>query len=352
MDIDGYWYEAQQSKQQTVILRLSEAGLVDVLATNARAKPLLSCQVQQLSFSPRLGNSTRYAYFPDGQKFETSNNDAIDSIAQQYTRNASQWLYRLETHWRYVIVALLILGASVTWFAKYGVPMSAKAIAMATPQSWVNQAGEQTLNFFDEKFTQPSMLDESVRKRVAEHFDPIIQAHPHLNLQLLFRDSDIGANAFALPNGIIIFTDDMIMAAKDDDELLSVMAHEIAHIHYRHGMRGVIQSSLIGFGFMLLAGDVSGAAEIFLGIPVLLTHLGYSRDFEREADDYALAYMLENNIDPAHFSRLMMRISQSECVISDSKPTPPDCFGRSMTQRYLSTHPGLDERVKKFDPAN
>lgn len=335
--------------KNAVILRLRISGLVEVLPTNNDAEPLYTCWIQQLDISSRLANTSRYIRFPDGQTFETLDNDGIDLINKQIGGVTQQWLYRLESHWRYVFVALLVLIGSAVWFVNYGVPMATKALVLATPQSWIDQAGDQTLRFFDEQLMSPSSLDEGVRKRVSQYFEPIIAEHSALNIQLLFRDSDIGANAFALPNGTIIFTDDIIMAANIDDELLSVMAHEIGHIHHRHGARGIVQSSLFGFSLMLIAGDASAAAEIFLGIPVLLSHLGYYRDFEREADDYALDYIRENNIDPAHFSRLMTRIRVIECTKNELDRNDSPCLKDSPIQRYWSTHPGLAERIKKFE---
>ena len=46
------------------------------------------------------------------------------------------------------------------------------------------------------------------------------------------------------------------------------------------------QDALLGFGLRALTGDVAGSSELFLGLPVLLTQLGCSRRFEREADRY------------------------------------------------------------------
>ena len=49
--------------------------------------------------------------------------------------------------------------------------------------------------------------------------------------QLEFRHGGyIDANAFALPSGIIVMTDELVELAKSDDELISVLAHEIGHV--------------------------------------------------------------------------------------------------------------------------
>jgi len=51
-------------------------------------------------------------------------------------------------------------------------------------------------------------------------------------------DSDT-VNAFATPGGHIFVTRGLIAAAKSEDALAAVIAHELAHIQLRHGMRAV-----------------------------------------------------------------------------------------------------------------
>ena len=187
----------------------------------------------------------------------------------------------------------------------------------------------------------PSELDKATRTRLTEHFRPVLEDHPDNELRVLFRKGGrVGPNAFALPNGTLVFTDEMVQLAKHDDELLAVLAHEIGHIVHRHAMRRVIQDSLLSFALLAITGDISGSSELFLALPVLLTELAYSREFEREADRYALDYLKSHNISPLHFVRLMRRIDQkkpSEEKILDGK-----------WSHYLSTHPITEERMRRF----
>jgi Zn-dependent protease with chaperone function len=367
IEIKGHWYDGEQSGQHEVIIRVDSHGYIDVLSIQdpqsnnnsdtkstvyARQK-LFSGQIETVKISSRLGNTSRYLYFPEGQKFETRENDLVDNLIKQHKpKKQSSFLYKLETHWRYVAVAVVFMIAVIYWSAVYGVPAAANVISKVMPDTLVEKAGEQTLTLLDKEMMRPSELDEQVQQRVRDHFAAIIDEHPGHNIQLHFRASDIGANALALPHGGIVFTDDMINLAENDDELLSVMAHEIGHVVHRHGMRGVIQGSIIGFILMMMTGDASAATELFLGLPVLLTQLGYSREFEREADDYALQYMLDKQLDPAHFSRLMSRLGHLHCdkltVGNDKESEHTECEPEESWQRYFSTHPGLNERIEKF----
>ncbi len=366
--IRGDWYDGQQSAKQAAFFcvripssQSSNHQTVDIVVISASdgeildQRPLFEGDWSTIKISKRLGNTSRYIYFPDGQKFESRESDQFDELIHQVNPKQSHSLvYRLETYWRYVLVSVLLTVLVFAWGAIYGVPLASKTIAYALPASLMNKAGEQTLELLDEQLLEPTTLSPEVRERVRNHFSKIINEHPGQNIRLYFRNAPaVGANAFALPNGGIIFTDDMIKLAESDDELLSVMAHEVGHVVKRHGMRGVIQGSIITFSLVLLTGDLSATAELFLGIPVILTQLGYSRGFEREADDYALDYMRARGIDPANFSRLMARLQRSRITgktPDDSNDEPANDTDESSGewQRYLSTHPGIEERIEKF----
>ncbi|MBW1770800.1 MAG: M48 family metallopeptidase, partial [Deltaproteobacteria bacterium] len=130
-------------------------------------------------------------------------------------------------------------------------------------------AGQQGLDILDLSIFSDSELDEATRTRLMKHFRPVITDHSSYELKILFRKGGyLGPNAFALPGRTIIFTDEMVQLAAHDDELLAVLTHEIGHIVHRHGMRRVIQDSLLGFALLAITGDVSGSSELFLGIPV------------------------------------------------------------------------------------
>lgn len=375
--ICGDWYDGKQSVKQAAVFSVSidAASAVNLAPVNVVVRsdqePLFKGSWADVGISQRLGNTPRYFNFPDGQKFESRENDNIDQLINQLNPKQTQSLiYRLETHWRYVLTSILITVLLIAWTGIYGVPMASKAIAYALPNTLLDKAGEQTLELLDEQFLQSTKLAPKVRERVRDHFATIIEEHSEQNIRLYFRASpEVGANAFALPNGSIIFTDDMIKLAQHDDELLSVMAHEVGHVVKRHGMRSVIQGSLVAFSLILMTGDVSATSELFLGIPVILTQLGYSRDFERESDDYALAYLLERDINPENFSNLMSRLQESKvdsskhsekevATIESEKPDEqnadidPTKEPNKQWQRYLSTHPGIEERIEKFKRQN
>jgi len=284
-------------------------------------------------------------YFPNGEKFETDDNDSVDRLNAHFKRSPGlSLIYRLESRWPYVLTALLIMLLFLWGGIRYGVPFLAKTIAFRLPPSAFKLAGNQTLEFLDRSLLAPSQLEAVERARLQKHFQPAITNHPDDRLTVQFRNGGkIGPNAFALPDGTILFTDEMVRLAADDDELLAVLVHEIGHVVHRHGMRALIQESLLGFALLAITGDVSGSSELFLGLPVILTQLAYSRGFETEADQYALSYLRSHAIAPIHFTRLMRRIDKKLADSSDAS--------EKKWMNYLSTHPLTEKRLQSFEAA-
>jgi Zn-dependent protease with chaperone function len=339
--LHGRWYDGRTSVATEAVLTVYGSGEVRVEAAED-GKPLDARPRFDLRTTARIAQTPRYLLFPDGGKFETGDNDAVDRILAQFRRSAwSGLVHRLESRWPYILAALAVMSLFLWGGVRYGVPFTAEVIADHLPPSAYRVASRQTLAVLDRSLLRPTKLDQAVRARLRNHFRPVLEDHPEQAFTILFRKGGrLGPNAFALPDGTILFTDEMVRIAEHDDELAAVLAHEIGHVVHRHGMRRVVQDSLLGFALLALTGDVSGSAEIFLSLPVILTELAYSREFEREADDYALSYLTSEGIPPAHFARLMKRLRKKAAA----KGTPGDNGWRS----YLSTHPAPEERIQRF----
>ena len=89
-------------------------------------------------------------------------------------------------------------------------------------------------------------------------------------------------NALALPGGRIVVTDELLALAPAPADLAGVLAHEIAHVEYRHGMRRLGRIAGLSAVVMLMTGDVASATHGRHRRGLL--DMSYSRGFEREAD--------------------------------------------------------------------
>ncbi len=343
--IQGKWFDGRSSVQTDVVLKVHRSGAWQLVRTDSDEIVIHHSDFKP-EISARLGNTPRYIKFLGDDSFETLDNDGVDAVLAMLKRGHwSLWLHLLESRMRYVLIALMLVSAFAFWGARYGVPAAADIIAARLPEAIHAKAGEQVLAVFDKVIFKPSELTPEREQKLRSHLQPVLNAHPGLKLKIEFRKGGrLGPNAFALPSGHIIFTDEIVAIAEDDDEILAVLAHEIGHVVHRHSMRRLIQDSLLSFAFAAVTGDTSGVSEIFLGLPVVLTELAYSREFEKEADRYALDYLQDNHIAPSRFADLLGRISTIDEEL-DKKKNKDDSEGWTS---YLSTHPDTDKRIKLF----
>lgn len=160
----------------------------------------------------------------------------------------------------------------------------------------------------------------------------------------IVRDSSI--NAFALPGGYIGINAGLILKAKSQHQLASVMAHEIAHVRLRHGIKLVEKSQSTGNTVLLtilaglLAGGGSdlGAALVYGGAASgQQAMINYTRDFEYEADRLGIDLLQSADFDGrgmVEFFRILEQIS-----------------GNSELQNieYLRTHPVSNNRISETE---
>src|SRR5438094_7952747 len=94
---------------------------------------------------------------------------------------------------------------------------------------------------------------------------------------LEFRQSFIGANAFALPSGIIVVTDDLVRLSRSDDEVLGVLAHELGHVKHRHTMRRLLEGSATALIIAGGTGDLASTTSPAAAAPAARLQTTYPR---------------------------------------------------------------------------
>ncbi len=329
--LKGWLYEENSSQRRDVFVEIDDGG-------SLRLGGQALCSWLAVTVSDRIGQIPRRLRLPDGRVLETQDNETVDRLEIRFNRQASaRLLHRLESRWRWAAAALaatVLLG----WLTvAYGIPLAANRLAFALPQSLLTMASQQTLEAFDQLAFHPSMLEEkrkaeieALLKRAAKAAD----SDHHYRLAL--RDAGkIGANAFALPDGTIVMTDQLADLAESDLEILAVFAHEIGHVEMRHGMQRMVQSSAMAAMALFVLGDVS---DVLTALPAMLLESAYSRDFEREADLFAVALMRKLSLPPAHLAAFLERMEKAE--------------GQTSAPAWLSTHPPTPDRLRLIREAD
>ena len=158
---------------------------------------------------------------------------------------------------------------------------------------------------------------------------------------MLIRDKAV--NAFALPGGYMGVNLGLIAVVQSQDELASVLGHELSHVTQRHIVRLITRQSnqapwLIGamiLGALAAASNPSAAGAMIVGGQAAAAQgqLNFSRDMEREADRVGFGVMTQAGFDGQGFVTMFEKLQQAN-RFNDTGSFP-----------YLRSHPLTTERI-------
>ena len=140
---------------------------------------------------------------------------------------------------------------------------------------------------------------------------------------------DDAINAFAAPGGIIIVNRGLLQAAERPEQVLGVVAHEMAHVTMRHGVRAMVDS----MSWRLLLGLATGGTDMpveWIDAGSKLVQLRHSRKQEQEADEVGWEHLVRAGIDPRGLAEFF--------EVADSQH-PHDSW------ELLQTHPAPQSRI-------
>ena len=201
----------------------------------------------------------------------------------------------------------------------------------------------------DPDYLQDPLLDEYI----ARLWSPLLaaaQKRGELDDELQSRfawrillNNERTINAFALPGGYLGVNLGLVATVSSDDELASVLAHELSHVTQRHIARSmddqarmtpwVIGSMLLGV--IAASHSAQGAQALIVGgqAAAAQSQLSYSRDMEREADRVGFGVMRDAGHDPRGFVTMFDKLEHAS-TLNDNGNYP-----------YLRSHPMTTERI-------
>ena len=252
----------------------------------------------------------------------------------------SRALGLLERHlaWTTSLTVVLTVGLSAAIYT--ALPRLAHRVAFAVPSQLEKRIGDATLAPFAQ-VTQASDVSRADQIRLYRQLDRLQKARAlHIRPRLMFEP--LGQpNAFALPGGTIVVTDQLMQLNLTGDELAAILAHELGHEEERHGVQKVLTSSLALLTVSAITGDLSTLTHFSAALPSLLVNSGYSRDFERQADLYAVGLLNQAEIDPTALAHALKKLQAA----ADSNKSPAIAGG------YFSTHPATTDRIASIESA-
>jgi predicted Zn-dependent protease len=146
------------------------------------------------------------------------------------------------------------------------------------------------------------------------------------NINIIKEDKTI--NAFAAPGGQIYVYTGLIKFLESEDQMLSVIAHEIAHADLRHATRQLTKN----MGIAILLNAVLGEKQSIQQIAGALVNLRFSRSNEFEADENAVLYLCSTDYNPTGSIAFFDKMK--------GQPSPPE---------FLNTHPSPENRIQKIN---
>ena len=141
-------------------------------------------------------------------------------------------------------------------------------------------------------------------------------------------------NAVSFPGGFLYISSGLILAVDDEAEIAGVVAHEIAHVIARDGLRN---NRYVGGGFgtdPIILGSLAGTGtNVFEGDPT--TPLMSPQTLrELDADEQAMAYMQKAGYNPESLLAFLEKMQAEETV------------GRWEVPPIFQTHPAPAERIR------
>jgi predicted Zn-dependent protease len=234
-----------------------------------------------------------------------------------------------------VLLSLFLVGCSSK------TPYTNRSQLMLISENEEMQMGEKGYKEFLQK--AKISTNEEQTKRIERIMARIAKAanKPEYKWEIhLVEDKQV--NAWCMPGGKMVVYTGILPLAKNDDQLATVISHEVAHALARHGAERLSQQQMLGIAQQLgsiavatKAPNYTGAFNTAYGYAATLgVMLPYSREHEYEADEIGLYLMHKAgyNIDESiKFWENMRQLKKGEA--------PPE---------FLSTHPNDEHRIEKL----
>jgi len=238
-----------------------------------------------------------------------------------------------------LFVCLLLLAALLP--ACYKVPVTGrKAVNMVSDEEVVKLSQQA---FAELKKKTPLTRNRDYQERVRRIGERLAKVAfwdvPAADWEFVVLESPQQINAFAMAGGKVGVYTGLFQIVHNDDQLASVLAHEIAHVAAKHVNERLSQDMAIQGGGIVVGGIMSTSGSIpanavlnAYGLSSTLTATAFDRGKEKEADHIGLIYMARAGYNPEEAPKVIENLEQ----VSAGKPSPP---------ALLSTHPTYPERI-------
>jgi len=302
--VDALWHDGHTPRPQAVKVGRDGDELIISSASDQRRFLLADCRLEA-----GIDTLPDSVHLPDGSTLQVTHKLAIRRLLGGLPplQAGSHWL---QQSW-HALAGGVAAAAAILWLGwRFALPAAAGWLLPLIPVSAEQQLAAQTLAWLEQQGElAPSRLPARSQQALQASINTLRPVNSRYRYHVLLRHApDIGPNAFALPGGTIVVTDQLLGVVGPPDEILAILAHETGHIEHRHGLRSAVESVGVLAALTLITGDTS---SLTLTLPMALANASYSREHEREADRFAYAMLQARGLSPCLLGDGLHRIEAS-----------------------------------------
>lgn len=148
--------------------------------------------------------------------------------------------------------------------------------------------------------------------------------------------NDDTVNAYATLGGHVVLYRGLLEKLRYEDELAMVIAHEIAHVKFRHPILSTSHSIIVGLALSIISNSAGDSMmSNLLGKTGMVSLMKYSRDFEYQADQDAIKSLIQiyGHADGANELFNVFKAEQ----------------GNGLRLEFMETHPLTDNRQAQIN---
>lgn len=304
-----------------------------------------------LALPSSVGRFDRFCRLPDGSSLHHPDARRWDDwcLAQgRLADRAETWMKYRHGAW---MTAILVV-AFVLAFWRWLIPAVSDEVVPWLSPRFERKVGEAGLAQIRALYLKPSRLNGAEQEVWHRRFENmVVKAHgqedgiPRWQLHV-HSAPQIGPNAFALPGGDMVITDELLeLLQGEPDVVMGVLAHELGHVQHQHGLKMVVKAGLSN----MLAGVVLGDTSFFFSsVPAILMSQGYSRHAERQADQFAARFLHRNDIHPRVMTLFFERLTAYRAAQKGATPELAADQDKDVVSIGLASHPADRDRMAFF----
>jgi Zn-dependent protease with chaperone function len=215
--------------------------------------------------------------------------------------------------------------------------MMVRALVHRVPSKWEQKLGDDAMKEIRRRMV--FVQDTNLQARLDWAVAPLMKALPASAQCKFYLLDESTPNAFALPGGYVVVHTGLMTLADRPEEIAGVIAHELAHVTEKHGLRILISSAGPFFIVKTFFGGGEGLFGMLGAGSQLLVRQSFSQEYEQEADDAGWQLLVSARIDPRGLPDMLRKLE--------------DAYGNMNVIRpelgAFSSHPATEKRIERLD---